>query len=88
MTFAYGKSLVCLFKHYMLVEINQGNIEKAASGVLAILPCSRTGVTFHASNRLRSCLDESFYHFLGCWRLSSLGGVQAMQVIIFNSFIR
>jgi hypothetical protein len=32
-----------------------GMLKKAASGVLAFLPCSRTESTFRASKRLRPC---------------------------------
>jgi hypothetical protein len=41
-----------------------GNVEKAASGVLAILPCSRTPCTLRASKWLRPCWTDFFEHSL------------------------
>ncbi|GJL58903.1 MAG: hypothetical protein NPIRA03_17600 [Nitrospirales bacterium] len=37
-----------------------GLLKKAASGVLAIFPCSRTQRTLRASKRLRSCRTDFF----------------------------
>ena len=42
--------------------VNMGMLKKAASGVLAILPCSRTGSTLRASNWLRPCWTDFFDH--------------------------
>jgi hypothetical protein len=39
-----------------------GTIEKAASGVLTILPCSRTDSMHRASNGLRPCWTNFFDH--------------------------
>ncbi len=40
----------------------QGMLKKAASGVLAILPCSRTMSTLRASKGLRPCWTDFFEH--------------------------
>ena len=37
-------------------------LKKAASGVLASLPCSRTGSTLRAPNWLRPCWTDFFDH--------------------------
>ena len=42
----------------------QGMLKKAASGVLAILPCSRTMSTLRASKGLRPCWTDFFEHSL------------------------
>jgi len=42
------------------VLVHKGNVEKAASGVLAILPCSRTESTLCAPN-MGSGLDLIFF---------------------------
>jgi len=42
----------------------RGMLKKAASGVLPILPCSRTGCTLRASKRLRPCWSDFFEHSL------------------------
>ncbi len=39
-------------------------LQKAASGVLAILPCSRTESTLRASKWLRPCWTDFFEHSL------------------------
>ena len=39
---------------------NQGLLKKAASGVLAIFPCSRTTRTLRAKKRLRPCWTDFF----------------------------
>ncbi len=39
-------------------------LKKAASGVLAILPCSRTPCTLRASKWLRPCWTDFFEHSL------------------------
>jgi len=39
-----------------------GMLKKAASGVLALLPCSRTMSTLRASKGLRPCWTEFFDH--------------------------
>ena len=41
-----------------------GMLKKAASGVPALLPCSRTGGTLRASKRLRPCWTDFFDHSL------------------------
>jgi len=41
-----------------------GMLKKAASGVLAILPCSRTPCTLRASKWLRPCWTDFFEHSL------------------------
>jgi len=42
-----------------------GMLKKAASGVLAFSPCSRTERTLRASKRLRPCWTDFFEHSLG-----------------------
>jgi hypothetical protein len=37
-------------------------LKKATSGVLALLPCSRTGCTLRASKGLRPCWADFFEH--------------------------
>ncbi len=39
-------------------------LKKAASGVLALLPCSRTESTLRASKGLRPCWTDFFEHSL------------------------
>ncbi len=39
-----------------------GMLKKAASGVLALLPCSRTPCTLRASKWLRPCWTDFFEH--------------------------
>ena len=46
----------------------QGMLKKAASGVLALLSCSRTMSTLRASKCLRSCWTRLFEHPLLLWR--------------------
>jgi len=41
-----------------------GMLKKAASGVLALLPCSRTESTLRASKGLRPCWTDFFEHSL------------------------
>ncbi len=41
---------------------SMGMLKKAASGVLASLPCARTMSTLRASNRLRPCWTDFFDH--------------------------
>jgi hypothetical protein len=41
-----------------------GMLKKAASGVLALLPCSRTESTLRASKWLRPCWTDFFEHSL------------------------
>ncbi len=43
---------------------NVGMLKKAASGVLALLPCSRTESTLRASKGLRPCWTDFFEHSL------------------------
>ena len=43
-----------------------GMMKKSASGVLALLPCSRTESTLRASKWLRPCWTDFFDHSLGC----------------------
>jgi len=39
-----------------------GMLKKAASGVLALVPCSRTGSTLRAPKGLRPCWTDFFEH--------------------------
>jgi len=41
----------------------KGMLKKAASGVLALLPCSRTESTLRASKGLRPCWTDFFEQF-------------------------
>ena len=52
----------------------RGMLKKAASGVLALLPCSRTKCTLRASKRLRPCWTDFFEHSLYLM-MSVLSGV-------------
>jgi hypothetical protein len=46
-------------RHMMLFS-GMGLLKKAASGVLAIFPCSRTKRTLRAKKRLRPCWTDFF----------------------------
>jgi len=49
-----------------------GMLKKAASGVLALLPCSRTGSTLRASKRLQHCWTNFFEHSLSLMSVAVL----------------
>ncbi len=61
-----------------------GMLKKAASGVLAILPCSRTESTLRASKWLRPCWADFFEHSLPLMMLVSLQGCMGHRREIFN----
>jgi len=54
------------------LSMTKGMLKKAASGVLALLPCSRTNCTLRASKRLRPCWTNFFEHSLQLMR-SAIG---------------
>jgi len=57
--FSMGK--MCRVSRESLETIS-GMLKKAASGVLALLPCSRTGSTLRAPKGLRPCWTDFFEH--------------------------
>ncbi|GEM_PF-5989580 len=60
-------------------------LKKAASGVLAVLPCSRTQRTLRASKRLRPCWTDFFEHSLAFWCRCLRGRLFASRCELFNS---
>jgi hypothetical protein len=62
-----------------------GMFKKAASGVLALLPCSRTGSTLRASKGLRPCWTDFFEHSLPLTMRSSSGAFIGNCCEKFNS---
>jgi hypothetical protein len=56
-------------------------LKKAASGVLALLPCSRTGSTLRASKRLRPCWTNFFEHSLSLLSVAVLKHLWPMDMI-------
>ena len=64
----------------ILVDQIKGMLKKAASGVLAFLPCSRTESTLRSSIRLRPCWTDFFEHSLACWCRSSLRDLRAIEM--------
>ena len=63
----------------------KGMLKKAASGVLALLPCSRTQRTLRASKGLRPCWTDFFEHSLAFWCRYLRGRVFASRCELFNS---
>jgi hypothetical protein len=63
----------------------KGMLKKAASGVLAILPCSRTPCTLRASKGLRPCWTDFFEHSLSLMLAVCSGASKGYQHEIFNS---
>jgi len=55
-------------------------LKKAASGVLALLPCSRTMSTLRASKGLRPCWTNFFEHFLPLTMRGLSGAFLAIDV--------
>jgi hypothetical protein len=62
-----------------------GMLKKAASGVLAILPCSRTERTLRAPKGLRPCWTDFFEHSLQPMIVVSSGAFICHGNAIFNS---
>jgi hypothetical protein len=62
-----------------------GILKKAASGVLAILPCSRTPCTLRASKWLRPCWTDFFEHSLQLMMAVSSWACICHGKEIFNS---
>jgi hypothetical protein len=60
-------------------------LKKAASGVLAFLPCSRTESTLRASKWLRPCWTDFFEHSLQLMIVVSSGAFICRGNEIFNS---
>jgi len=63
---------------------NVGMLKKAASGVLALLPCSRTESTLRASKGLRPCWTFYFEHSLSLMLVVCLGAFVGFWYEIFN----
>ncbi|MEC4681955.1 MAG: hypothetical protein VST67_14825 [Nitrospirota bacterium] len=63
-------------------------LKKAASGVLAIVPCSRTESTLRASKWLRPCGTDFFEHSLPLMMSVSLRGCMGHRREIFNGPLR
>jgi len=61
-----------------------GMLKKAASGVLALLPCSRTESTLRASKGLRSCWADFFEHSLSLMLVIFPGAFMGHGHEIFN----
>ncbi len=61
-----------------------GMLKKAASGVLALLPCSRTMSTLRASKWLRPCWTDFFEHSLPLTMRGSFGAFLGYGSVIFN----
>jgi len=61
-----------------------GMLKKATSGVLALVPCSRTESTLRASQVLRPCWADFFEHFLPLMMSVSLRGGMGHRREIFN----
>ncbi|MEC4681100.1 MAG: hypothetical protein VST67_10435, partial [Nitrospirota bacterium] len=59
-------------------------LKKAASGVLAIVPCSRTESTLRASKWLRPCWTDCFEHSLPLTIRGSSGAFIGYWSAIFN----
>jgi len=59
-------------------------LKKAASGVLAFLPCSRTESTLRASKWLRPCWTDFFEHSLPLMRAGLPGASMAHGPELFN----
>ncbi len=66
----------------------KGMLKKAASGVLALLPCSRTESTLRASKGLRPCWTDFFEHSLQLTMLGSSGAFIGYGKEIFNRPIK
>ncbi len=63
-------------------------LKKAASGVLALLPCSRTESTLRASKGLRPCWTDFFEHSLPQMRAGLPGASMGHGPEIFNRPLR
>jgi len=65
-TFAFRIEIAVGFSGVVVDEVlsHLEMLKKAASGVLAILPCSRTPCTLRASKWLRPCWTDFFEHSL------------------------
>jgi len=61
-------------------------LKKAASGVLALLPCSRTESTLRASKWLRPCWTDFFEHSLQLMMAVSSWACICHRSEIFNSY--
>jgi hypothetical protein len=61
-----------------------GMLKKAASGVLALLPCSRTMSTLRASKWLRPCWTDFFEHSLPLTMRGSSEALLGYWSTIFN----
>jgi hypothetical protein len=61
-----------------------GMLTKAASGVLALLPCSRTESTLRASKGLRPCWTDFFEHSLSLMLVIFPGAFMGHGHEIFN----
>ena len=61
-----------------------GMLKKAASGVLALLPCSRTESTLRASKWLRPCWTDFFEHSLPLVRAGLPEASMGLEPEIFN----
>jgi len=72
----------------LLVLSIRGMLKKAASGVLAILPCSRTPCTLRSSKWLRPCWTNFFEHSLPLMMSVSSWAYFCPLSEIFNSPIR
>jgi len=59
-------------------------LKKAASGVLALLPCSRTESTLRASKGLRPCWTDFFEHSLSLMLVIFPGALMGHGHEIFN----
>ncbi len=62
-------------------------LKKSASGVLAILPCSRTERTLRASKWLRPCWTDFFEHSLPLMRAGLPGASMGHGPELFNRHI-
>jgi len=62
--FVYNTEAVHQARKWNGKVLKGGMLKKAASGVLALLPCSRTESTLRASKGLRPCWTNFFEHSL------------------------